>query len=78
MRVFNFVAWTGILILVAVTTVKHVHATETKQVCHDRMDKAGRPVIDKKTGKPTQDCKTIKIHKKFEGTAVPEKSAKKK
>ena len=77
MRAFNFVAWVSVLILVAVPTVKSVQA-ETKQVCHDRMDKAGRPVIDKKTGKPTQDCKTIKIHKKFEGTAVPEKSAKKK
>ena len=77
MRAFNFVAWTGILRLVARTTFKHVHATETKQVCHDRVDKAGHPVVDKKTGKPAQDCKTIKIHAKVEGTPVPEKSAKK-
>jgi hypothetical protein len=76
MRAFNFVAWTGILILVAVTTVKSVQA-ETKQVCHDRLDKKGNPVVDKKTGKTAQNCKTIKIHKKFEGTTVPEKPAKK-
>jgi hypothetical protein len=53
-------------------------AVETKQVCHDRVDKAGKPVVDKKTGKTAQDCKTIKIHEKVEGTPVPEKSAKKK
>jgi hypothetical protein len=46
---------------------------ETKQVCHDKLDKAGKPVLDKKTGKPAQDCKTIKVHKKLEGTAVPPK-----
>jgi hypothetical protein len=76
MRAFNFVAWVSVLILVAVPTVKSVHA-ETKQVCHDRLDKKGNPVVDKKTGKTAQNCKTIKIHKKFEGTAVPEKPAKK-
>jgi hypothetical protein len=72
MRLFNFVAWTGILIAVAVVTVQSAHA-ETKQVCHDKVDKSGKPVLDKKTGKTAQDCKTIKIHKKVEGTAVPTK-----
>jgi hypothetical protein len=43
---------------------------ETKQVCHDKVDKAGKPVLDKKTGKPAQDCKTIKVHKKLEGSDV--------
>ena len=75
MRAFNFVAWVSVLILVAVTTVKSVHA-ETKQVCHDRLDKKGNPVLDKK-GAVVQNCKTIKIHKKVEGTTVPEKPAKK-
>jgi hypothetical protein len=46
---------------------------ETKQVCHDKLDKAGKPVVDKKTGKPAQDCKTIKVHKKLEGEAIPTK-----
>jgi hypothetical protein len=47
---------------------------ELKQVCHDKLDKAGKPVLDKKTGKTAQDCKTIKVHKKLEGSdPVPTK-----
>ena len=46
---------------------------EKKQVCHDRMDKTGKPVIDKKTGKTAQDCKIIKVHKKLEITVNSEK-----
>jgi Ni/Co efflux regulator RcnB len=46
---------------------------EKKEVCHDKMDKAGKPVMDKKTGKAAQECKTIKVHKKLEGTEVPVK-----
>ena len=46
---------------------------ESKEVCHDRVGKDGKPVIDKKTNKPIQDCKTIKVHKKLDGTKVPEK-----
>jgi hypothetical protein len=48
-------------------------AAEIKEVCKDRKDKAGKIVVDKKTNKPAQDCKKIKIHKKLEGTKVPEK-----
>jgi hypothetical protein len=43
---------------------------QTKQVCHDKLDKQGNPV-KKADGKVAQDCKTIKTHKKLEGTAVP-------
>ena len=46
---------------------------ETKEVCKDKMDKAGKPVIDKKTGKTAQECKKIKVHKKLEGTEIPAK-----
>jgi len=47
---------------------------EVKEVCHDKLDKAGKPVIDKKTGQPAQDCKKIKVHKKLEGAeVVPDK-----
>lgn len=46
---------------------------EMKEVCHDKVDKAGKPIMDKKTGKPAQECKKIKVHKKLEGTKVPEK-----
>jgi hypothetical protein len=45
---------------------------ETTKVCVDVM-KDGKPVLDKKTNKPQQQCKTMKVHKKLEGTAVPEK-----
>jgi hypothetical protein len=46
---------------------------EKKEVCHDKVDKAGKPVMDKKTGKPVQECKVIKVHKKLEGTEIPPK-----
>jgi hypothetical protein len=46
---------------------------EVKEVCRDRVDKAGKPVLDKKTNKPFRDCKKIKVHKKLEGTEVPVK-----
>ena len=46
---------------------------EVKEVCHDKVDKAGKPVMDKKTGKQAQDCKKIIVHKKLEGTEIPEK-----
>lgn len=50
-----------------------VHAEGTvKEVCKDRLDKAGKVVKDK-SGKVKQDCKKIKVHKKLEGTKVPEK-----
>ena len=40
-------------------------APETKKVCV--MQK------DAKTGKEKEVCKTVKVHKKLEGTKVPEK-----
>lgn len=46
---------------------------ETRKVCVDVKDKAGKPVIDAKTKKPKQNCKEMKVHKKLEGTKVPEK-----
>jgi hypothetical protein len=67
-----------LLALVVIAFAMSAQAVETKQVCHDRVDKAGKTVLDKKTGKTAQDCKTIKIHEKVDGTPVPEKSTKKK
>lgn len=43
-------------------------APETKQVCVEQ--------VDPKTQKSKQVCKTVKVHKKLEGTKVPEKQAK--
>ena len=45
---------------------------EMKEVCTDKKDKAGK-VVNGKDGKPVQECKKIKVHKKVEGTKVPEK-----
>jgi hypothetical protein len=42
-----------------------IQAYETKKVCHEENDK--------KSGKMKEVCKTQKVHKKLEGTAVPEK-----
>ena len=40
---------------------------ETEKVCIDKMTKDGKPVLDK-AGKPQQECKQIKVHKKLEVT----------
>ena len=45
---------------------------EVKEVCKDKLDKAGKVVKDK-NGKAVQECKKIKVHKKVEGEKVPEK-----
>jgi hypothetical protein len=50
-----------------------VYAAETTKVCVDVKDKAGQPVKDSKTGKVKQACKEMKVHKKLEGTEVPQK-----
>jgi hypothetical protein len=51
-------------------------APETKQVCLDVQGKDGKPVIDPKTKKPKQNCTTVKVRQKFEGTKIED--AKKK
>ena len=50
---------------------------EVKEVCTPKVDKAGKPVMDKKTKEQAQDCKKIKTHKKVEGEKVPEPAKKK-
>lgn len=47
-------------------------APKTKQVCLDVQGKDGKPVIDPKTNKPRQNCTTVKVREKFEGTAIPD------
>ena len=64
------------LILALVTSLALVGTAyaggEMKEVCTDKKDKAGK-VVNGKDGKPVQECKKIKVHKKVEGTKVPEK-----
>lgn len=43
-------------------------AADVQKVCTEQ--------TDQKTKKTRQVCKEIKVHKKLEGTAVPEKKAK--
>lgn len=62
----NIVVWSLVCFEMA-----HAEA-EVKTVCHDKVDKAGKPVTGK-DGKVVQDCKKIKVHKKLEGTEVPVK-----
>jgi hypothetical protein len=49
---------------------------EVKKVCIDKVTKDGKPVLDK-AGKQVQECKEMKVHKKLEGTKVPERGDKK-
>jgi hypothetical protein len=58
--------------ILSLFAVSSFAAGEMKEVCKDKLDKAGK-VIKGKDGKPVQECKTIKVHKKLEGTPVPEK-----
>jgi hypothetical protein len=47
-------------------------SAEVKRVCVNKITNDGKPVLDRE-GKPVQDCKEIKVHKKLEGTEVPPK-----
>lgn len=49
-----------------------VEAAKEQKVCIDKLGKDGKPVIGK-DGKAEQVCKTMKVHKKLEGTKVPVK-----
>jgi uncharacterized protein YpuA (DUF1002 family) len=61
-----------IITLMALLVATSVFAAEEKQVCVDKTTKDGKVVMDK-DGKPQQTCKTIKVHKKLEGTEIPTK-----
>ena len=64
-----------VAVIASLALVSAFAEAETKQVCKDKMDKAGKP-IKKADGSPAQECKTIKVHQKLEGTKVED--AKKK
>ena len=61
-----------ILAALLVVASSMAFAAEEKTVCIDKIGKDGKVVVGK-DGKPQQDCKKIKVHKKLEGTKVPEK-----
>ena len=58
------------VLLVALSSM--AFAAEEKTVCIDKIGKDGKVVVGK-DGKPQQECKKMKVHKKLEGTKVPEK-----
>ena len=70
----NLVAVMFTSLFLVVLPYQSAHAGgEMKEVCKDKVYKAGKPVMDKKTGKQAQECKKIKVHKKLEGEPVPTK-----
>jgi hypothetical protein len=60
----------------APTDAKKDAAPATKKVCLDVQGKDGKPVMDPKTNKPKQNCTTVKVREKFEGTKIPEGTKK--
>jgi len=65
--------WATILTAIAITLSVPAQAEpKTKQVCKDVVGKDNKPVKNK-DGTTKQSCKTIKVHKKLEGTPVPAK-----
>jgi len=58
--------------MLSLFAVSSMAAGEVKKVCKDKVDAKGQ-VVKGKDGKPVQECKKIKVHKKLEGTPVPEK-----
>ncbi len=54
-----------LLALALITLTTTVFAAEEKKVCVKE--------FDNKTKKEKEVCKTIKVHKKLEGTAIPPK-----
>lgn len=63
----------SLLIALSLSVTPVFADAEVKKVCIDKVTKDGKPVMDSKTGKQAQDCKEMKVHKKLEGTKVPEK-----
>ena len=54
-----------IALIIGVLALTSVYAAEEKKVCVKE--------FDNKTKKEKEVCKTIKVHKKLEGTKIPEK-----
>lgn len=67
------ICWATVIAVAAITLAVPAQAEpKTKEVCKDVLDKQGKPVKNK-DGTVKQQCKTIKVHKKLEGTEVPAK-----
>ena len=75
----NFLIALNIVVLSAIgfQTTAYAEAPKTKEVCKDVVGKDGK-AIKNKDGSVKQSCKTIKVHKKYDATPVPEKAPAKK
>jgi hypothetical protein len=67
-KIISFIFVAGLILPVYATDKK----PDTKIVCVDAKDRSGN-VVKNKDGSPRQDCREIKIHKKFQGTEIPKK-----
>lgn len=67
------IQWATVMVALTIgATSLALAEPRTKEVCKDVVDKKGN-VIKNKDGSVKQICKKIKVHKKYEGTAVPTK-----
>ena len=64
MKLFNLAFWTVFAVLVVASARPARAEAEVKRVCHEVNGK--------------QICKNVKVHKKVEGTPVPDAPARKK
>lgn len=62
-----------LLAIIILGITASANAAETKQICTSVKDKAGQVILNK-DGTTKQTCRTIKVHKKYDGTAVPTKA----
>jgi hypothetical protein len=61
------------LTLFNLISLASANAAETKQICTSVKDKSGHVVLNK-DGTAKQTCRTVKVHKKYDGTAIPAKA----
>ena len=79
MKLFNITAWTIIATLIAFTAmpVKAADAPKAEKVCKTdpatKKETCTKKVCKTDPNTKKETCKTIKIHEKLEGTAVPTK-----
>ena len=62
-----------LLAIIILGIATSANAVETKQICTPIKDQSGHVVLNK-DGTTKQTCRTIKVHKKYDGTAVPTKT----
>jgi hypothetical protein len=62
----------SILVTVLLSISSAIAAPQIKEVCKPKLNSDGTTIMGK-DGKPVTECKKIKVHKKLDGTKVPDK-----